>query len=142
MLHSTRRHGTPLLSFEKGQPSKKNPGRMRQREVGRLVTVGGVHCTLCGSLGHTEWQCEVAIDTPAVADPAIPIGAIGAFERPKPAVPIEEYRGPGRVLMLAPGVFGEDLAAAKITDAARESSKAARNRRAQGAARTRWGRKS
>ena len=133
MLHGTRRYGTQMLSFEKRKAPKDRVARVVAYQA-QFQPRGGRTCSLCGAIGHVEFQCPIPIDPPTATDG--PIGLIGAIPKQGPAP--AEYRGPGRVIFLPRGVFGEDLAAAKITDAARVASKAARSRRAQGAARRRW----
>lgn len=98
------------LSCERGLPSKKHPNRPLQLLGG--LSYGHHACPICDG-PHPAWLCLVPID-PAMPASG-PIGTIeGAPEKSHtPAGPLEAYRGPGRVLVLRPGVSGSDLDSAR-----------------------------
>lgn len=121
MLHGSRRYGSKPLSFEEPDLRKKPERRMRRRPNGRPAMLE-LWCDLCGANGHSAARCHVIVDSPREKPaPSGPIGMIREREIPRP-VPIEEYRGPGRVIVLPIGVHG-DQAREILSDESRSRSK-------------------
>lgn len=112
MLHGTRRVGGELLSFERSFATRGDrEGNPRREEV---MTREGHRCTICDRLGHPEVLCPIPLDPRPPGSG--PIGVIGQ-QPPKctpPAVPLEDYRGPGRVIVVPRGLSGEDLQRERI----------------------------
>lgn len=113
MLHTSRRYGGQRLSFERpAASSKKNPGRTAKAYATK-VSQNGEACPLCLAPGHTALRCPVPID-PAMPKEG-PIGTIGCAGpvTSEPAKPLAKYRGGARVIVLPPGVHGDELEAYK-----------------------------
>lgn len=103
------------MSFETDtKPTRRLGGPGRTVRAPGRTNPNGPSCDLCGSQGHVPWQCNMPLDGKFPTEG--PIGTIEASRSAKrgPAAPIEEYKGPGRVLVLPGGVFGDDLAGQKL----------------------------
>lgn len=122
MLHGTRRYGLRPLSFERPEDRKNPERKMARRMRSTRPAMLELWCDLCGANGHSAARCCVIVDSPREKpEPSGPLGVIHAREVQRP-VPLEEYRGPGRVIVLPIGVHG-DQAGPYLGDESRSRSK-------------------
>ena len=87
---------------------KRSPERIDGRVMGKPRQ--DVHaCQLCGSGAHSAFSCPVPVDPPLPKEGLIGTIGYAGDHHPAPAKPLAEYKGRGLVIVLPPGVYGDQL---------------------------------